>query len=91
MISWGILTAAEINRWERARRAVHWRDYKVADDVFSVTLETPESLAEATVLWLTPTDLSDENDVVIRWGRRFAATTLPNEQSGSYRVETPRC
>ncbi len=82
-------TAAEINRWERSRRTARWRDYQVSDVGAAVTLETSDPLHEATVLWLLPPDDTSEQDVVIRWGRRFAAVSLQNEKAGAYRIETP--
>lgn len=47
-------TAAQINRWERARRKAEWRAYRATPDGACARLQTPEPLPDATLCWLTP-------------------------------------
>jgi peptidoglycan/xylan/chitin deacetylase (PgdA/CDA1 family) len=79
-------TAEEINRWERARRAVRWRDYQLRGDGVSVTLETPDSLPGATVLWLLPSDVPKPENAVMRWRRRFLSVPLSSETNAACSV-----
>ena len=76
-------TAARINRWERARRKAVWRDYKVTDAGATVTLETPEPLPDATLLWLMPHAAPKRPDTVVRWGRRFVSIPLNGQATAA--------
>ena len=47
-------TAAQINRWERARRSVAWKSFKRDSGQTQVVLETRVCLEGAIILWLMP-------------------------------------
>src|SRR5205085_2422825 len=77
-------TAAEINRWERARRAVCWRAYQLSGEGVSVSLETPDPLPGATILWLLPSHALEPENAVTRWGRRFQVAAQPDEANSVF-------
>lgn len=82
-------TAARINRWERARRQVRWRQYQADDEGWQVIFHHDAALEEATVLWLgsDKTTASIDGEVsqaesVSRWGFDFQAVTFNAEANG---------
>jgi hypothetical protein len=85
-------TAAQINRWERARRQIRWADYEQSGNVDSVTLHADAPLPGATILWLTQAgDLrvngaDVDAETVTRWGSPFHAVEI-GEEIGDWRLE----
>ncbi len=86
-------TAADINRWERARRQAHWSDFTVHDDACGVTLHTGAALAGATVLLpdggrgairLNGTLVATER--VERWGQPFQAVRFDAPAGSRWRL-----
>lgn len=75
-------TAARINRWERARRQVTWRDYTQDGRGAQVTLHAGAGLEGATVLWLgragrgSVDGAAVDASTVTRWGFPFQAATF---------------
>lgn len=75
-------TAARINRWERARRQVTWRDYAQDGTGAQVTLHCGAALEGATVLWLgragqgSVNGTEMETSTAERWGFPFQAATF---------------
>ena len=86
-------TAAQINRWERARRQVRWTDYRRNDGTDAVTLHANAPLPGATVLWLGKGDgvrvngVDAPTETVKRWGSTFQAVMVDAEGIGDWRVE----
>ncbi|HZP84331.1 MAG TPA: hypothetical protein VFB21_22005 [Chthonomonadaceae bacterium] len=76
-------TAWELNAWERARRRIHWSDYRQRADGAIACLRTDEALSDVTVLWLSPAARQllingEERPMqrVTRWGFQFYAATF---------------
>jgi hypothetical protein len=90
-------TAAAINRWERDRRTASWRGYSGGDGRSGVTLDLPDVLEDATVLWLVPEGTGVYVDGaehpmkrVTRWGFEFALCVLTGERAGEVGFEVKR-
>lgn len=71
-------TSAQLNRWERARRAVHWSSFDVSDVSTGVTLRGAAELTDATILWLGagPITINGQRlpqSSVKAWGFDFSA------------------
>lgn len=82
-------TAAQINRWERARRTARWRDYQASAAGVSVTLETPEPLPGAVVLWLLPGDAQTQTSRTLRWEHHFHVVPLSESENRTHEVRAP--
>jgi hypothetical protein len=83
-------TAAQINRWERARRQAHWHDYQAQDGVATVTLASEADLPGASLLWLGDEPVcieangaALESKLLTRWGFPFHAATLDVQARGA--------
>jgi hypothetical protein len=75
--------AWKINAWERARRNASWSHYRKTEKSSGVTFRSAESLDQATMLWLLPSEAKGtlngrtlKSDTVIRWGFPFQAMTF---------------
>ena len=87
-------TAAEINAWERARRAAEW----TAHDGARACLKTGAALQDATILWLGSNPgtaqvngVAHETESVERWGFSFQSVEVQLEQGGEYALEWQPC
>ena len=76
-------TARRLNDWERARRAARWSGYAEDANGARATLDVPEKLESATVLWLHPASVpvrvngaTAETATVQRWGFAFQSVVL---------------
>ncbi|MEZ4637826.1 MAG: hypothetical protein R2873_35105 [Caldilineaceae bacterium] len=85
-------TAAQLNRWERARRQVRWAEYTQSGHGDAVTLHVDAPLPGATILWLGDGDTAQVNgadvatQTVTRWGCTFQAVEMA-EEIGDWRLE----
>jgi hypothetical protein len=70
-------TAAQINRWERARQKAAWRDYRATPEEASVRLQMPEPLPDATLCWLTPEEATIQVDEEPQTAVSFTAWGFP--------------
>ncbi|MEJ5296719.1 MAG: hypothetical protein WHZ52_01635 [Armatimonadota bacterium] len=87
-------TAAEISRWECARRQIQWSGYASGDGRVSVQVAAGTPLERAALMWLAPRGgealLDGEPSasfVTERWGRRFAGCIVDLEPGRPVRFQ----
>jgi hypothetical protein len=79
-------TARQINQWERSRRGVKLERYSRAGDGVSLTLRSPQPLADATILCLSAKPAAPES-ALQAWGFSFAASVESIEPGQSVTVQ----
>lgn len=87
-------TAAAIDRWERARRAVRWTPSVCEGGRAAVRWVTPAALGGATLLWLAPEKARIKIDgrvhattPVRRYGFRFESVVFDAQAGAAYELE----
>ncbi len=75
-------TAAQINRWERARRQVRWSSYRRDGNNLQVTIHTDVPIPDATILW-SGSGNGEVSQSMTRWGFPFQSvvTDLPADST----------